>query len=81
MLLPETTGPGALELGERLRALIAGHAVPLSTGHTIFLTVSIGLATYPDDADSLPQFVNLADQALYAAKSAGRNRVSRWGKA
>jgi diguanylate cyclase (GGDEF)-like protein len=81
MLLPETTGPGALELGERLRAFIAGHAVPLSTGHTIFLTVSIGLATYPDDADSLPRLVNLADQALYAAKSAGRNRVNRWGMA
>jgi two-component system cell cycle response regulator len=78
MVLPETTGPGAFALGERLRSLIADHAIALPTGQTIRLTVSMGLATFPEDEDSLPQLISAADQALYAAKSAGRNGIRQW---
>jgi diguanylate cyclase (GGDEF)-like protein len=78
LVLPETTGPGALALGERLRTLVAEHAVSLPADQTIRLTVSIGVATFPDDTDSLPQLISAADQALYAAKSAGRNGVRSW---
>jgi len=78
MVLPETTGPGAFALGERLRGLIADHAISLPTGQTIHLTVSMGLATFPEDQDSLPHLISAADQALYAAKSAGRNGIRQW---
>jgi two-component system cell cycle response regulator len=78
MVLPETTGPGAFALGERLRSRIADHAIALPTGQTIRLTVSMGLATFPEDEDSLPQLISAADQALYAAKSAGRNGIRQW---
>lgn len=43
-----------------------------------FISASIGLATYPEDAQSPEQLVNLADQALYAAKRHGRRRAVRF---
>ncbi|HDP98466.1 MAG TPA: diguanylate cyclase [bacterium] len=39
------------------------------------ITVSMGVSTYPDDAQSFGQLVELADERLYKAKNAGRNRV------
>ena len=42
------------------------------------MTVSIGAAVFPDDAKSPEALVAMADEALYAAKRAGRNRVRRF---
>ena len=78
LVLPETAGPGALTLAERLRARVAGHAVSVTADQTTSLTVSIGLASYPDETDSVQKLVSAADRALYAAKAGGRNRVCRW---
>jgi diguanylate cyclase (GGDEF)-like protein len=39
------------------------------------LTVSMGLATYPDDASSIMELIEKTDQALYLAKKGGGNRV------
>ena len=61
---------------ERLRRLVEQLAVPLDDGATLRVTVSIGVACFPDagvtTADGL---VRIADAALYRAKTAGRNRV------
>jgi len=43
------------------------------------ITVSIGLAGYPNDAQEAKELIVRADRALYAAKQAGRNRVEKWG--
>ena len=43
-------------------------------------TLSIGLASYPVDGTSGEQLLNAADQALYAAKNSGRNRVVVYSK-
>jgi diguanylate cyclase (GGDEF)-like protein len=59
-------------VAERLRARIAGHAFG-ATGDS--LTVSVGLASAPEDAKTPDLLFFLADQALYAAKAQGRNRV------
>ena len=40
------------------------------------VTVSIGIATVPDDTDKLEKLIEIADEALYRAKSLGRNRCS-----
>lgn len=73
-----TTYTAAREIVERLdrfRAAIADSPT-VCGGKEVQLTVSIGLATgIPEPTDSPAQFLRLADQALYAAKQNGRNRL------
>lgn len=80
ILLPETGASGAQAMAERIRETLANYAIPLEPGPTVNLTVSIGVAAYPEDSDSAEKLIGAADQALYAAKRAGRNRVCRFGK-
>ena len=72
--LSETDGPGALIAAERLRAAI--EAVRLTyEGTERGVTASIGVATFGKRLDTLDAVIDAADQALYRAKSGGRNRV------
>ncbi len=80
ILLPETPAAGAIAMAERLRHVVAAQPIGIGSGRKLNLTVSIGLATYPDDADAEGPLIAAADQALYAAKNGGRNRVCRGGK-
>ena len=70
VLLPETEIEGALEVAERIRSRIAAENFPDRT-----VTLSIGVAEFPTHADRAEQIIALADEALYAAKHGGRNRV------
>ena len=75
ILLPETAESAALEAGERIRTAVENTAFDLD-GSQIKTTVSIGIASFPAHAKSMEDLMNKADQALYASKTAGRNRVS-----
>jgi diguanylate cyclase (GGDEF)-like protein len=67
----------AAHLAERLRRLVEG-TTTASGATPIKVTVSIGVASFPhDNVDSVNGLIEAADQALYRAKHAGRNRVSR----
>lgn len=72
VLLPETGVGGAGEVAERIRARVAGE--PFSGGQ---VTLSIGVAEFPDHGNTSESVIASADSALYDAKSAGRNRVER----
>ncbi|RFB05720.1 PleD family two-component system response regulator [Parvularcula marina] len=76
-VLPETDQEGARVIAERVREDIANRPMSLSSGQELDVTVSIGLATHePQDAeDTPPRLLKRADEALYAAKTGGRNRV------
>jgi diguanylate cyclase (GGDEF)-like protein len=74
VILPETNGDGGRIFGERFRAAVAGSKVAELPCQ---ITISIGLATYPDDADSIQTLIGAADSALYESKHKGRNRVCR----
>lgn len=63
----------ALMLAERLRNSIANSYVELDNGQRLSVTISIGVCML--DGQALPECLVQADQALYAAKEAGRNRV------
>lgn len=76
VVLPETGGPGAEAFAERLRELIEAHAFVASRGKPIRLTTSIGVSSFPGfGVESVEDLLANADQALYRAKSDGRNRV------
>jgi diguanylate cyclase (GGDEF)-like protein len=73
VILPQTERPGAAVVAERLRAAVAGHTFPLTTAGTI--TVSVGIACFPEDGDNVTSLIASSDRALYLAKKNGRNRV------
>lgn len=65
----------ALEVAESLRAAVHAAALPHPTAEAGRVTISVGLAVFPDDGDALPALIDAADAALFAAKGAGRNAV------
>jgi diguanylate cyclase (GGDEF)-like protein len=75
VLLPETDARGATIVAERLGAATRDVPVPLDGpgGAAITVTVSVGIAVYPDHATTGQQVLDAADTALYAAKAAGRD--------
>lgn len=75
VLLPETNCLGAIVVAERLRKIVERDSFEVGGGVTIKLTLSIGVASFPDDAN-LPDFLLAkADKMLYKAKREGRNRT------
>jgi diguanylate cyclase (GGDEF)-like protein len=72
VLLPDTDIAAALKIAERVRATIAEITMP---GTDVPVTASIGVAGFPDHANTLDRLERLADAALYVAKRQGRNRV------
>ncbi|MFZ5426607.1 MAG: GGDEF domain-containing protein [Thermodesulfobacteriota bacterium] len=76
VILPHTGQAQAWMLAERLRRRLGGSPLRYA-GRVIPLTVSVGLATFtPGQAATPASLLAQADQALYASKNAGRNRVS-----
>ena len=75
MLLPEAGREQAMDAAERLRAAFASTQVTLESGLPLHFTASFGVITLCEKATNLDMLLNHADQALYRAKSAGRNRV------
>jgi PleD family two-component response regulator len=67
---------GAAKVGERLRREIEHATVLTDEGEPLeHVTVSVGVAAFPDHAGDAGGLVKAADDALYAAKRAGKNRV------
>jgi len=74
VLLPSTTAEEALIPLERIRQMLAARVVSLD-GHEVSVSVSIGVCEWHEGLDSPDAWLAQADQALYAAKDAGRNRL------
>jgi diguanylate cyclase (GGDEF)-like protein len=74
-ILPESDEAKAHAVAERIRQAVAERPFMLHGGNALPITISIGVACYPDCADSTEQIVEHADQAMYLAKQTGRNRV------
>jgi len=76
LLLPDTTPADAARLAERIRHRLA--LEPLESPRGLRLRASFGVAGLDDAAGDPELLVHRADEALYAAKSAGRDRLHRW---
>lgn len=78
IILPETTSDQAYVVAERLRTNMNTYEFTFDKKELAYITVSIGYATFPDDADEPEVLIRKADQGLYMAKENGRNRVSKY---
>jgi len=78
IILPDTDRDGAHYAAERIRQTTERDTIR-AYDTTVKATVSIGIATYPDDGKSLSELIDKADWALYRAKKQGRNRVCAFG--
>jgi diguanylate cyclase (GGDEF)-like protein len=75
ILLPGTNAAGAITVAERLRHLVLEQPVALPSGESVALSISIGVAEMPAGGVTLAALMSLADEAMGAAKRAGRNCV------
>jgi diguanylate cyclase (GGDEF)-like protein len=79
VLLPETDLEGAMSIAERIRRRVSKLEVRVGED-LVHTTISVGIACYPADfPGSIQGLLEKADQALYSAKQAGRDRVIATG--
>lgn len=76
VVLPHADQTQALQVAERIRKAVLSHPFPGRTPReTLKVTVSVGVASSPMNAKTKAELLDRADQALYLAKSEGRNRA------
>ena len=78
VICPETSKEAARYVAERIRAGIQDLRGP--EGKALGITASIGVSSFPDDAEVPEDVLRRADRALYEAKALGKNRVVAWGE-
>jgi diguanylate cyclase (GGDEF)-like protein len=79
VILPETALREGAIFVERVRREVSRYAFVIGRDEPLYMTVSAGVATYPHPMVGSPEtLVRLADEALYAAKAGGRNRIVRF---
>jgi diguanylate cyclase (GGDEF)-like protein len=74
VILPETPRTGGFVVADRIRARVE-QQFRRQQG-SLAVTISGGVATYPDDAETAEDLVKRADEGLYRSKAAGKNRVT-----
>ncbi len=75
IVLPETELEYAQAIAAKIRKVISALGYDIEQDRLIPVTISIGIATYPGDADSDTLLIAAADSALYKAKESGRDRI------
>ncbi len=81
VILPETPIEEALVVAERIRSAIDLYRFKTEENNDIYhITVTIGLASFPDQAEDLKDLINKSDKALYQGKTSGKNRVVLFNK-
>jgi diguanylate cyclase (GGDEF)-like protein/PAS domain S-box-containing protein len=76
IVLPHTNLKLSQHMAERVRAEMAAMQVELDGASSFSITVSIGVAAFPQHGSTVESLINTADKRLYIAKEGGRNRVS-----
>jgi diguanylate cyclase (GGDEF)-like protein len=77
VILPDTSAKSCTLVAERIRKAVLTMVVPSNTEKPLpQLTVSIGVASFPEHGKTLEEVLQASDKALYESKRAGRNRVT-----
>ena len=77
-ILPETAKADAMAFAERMRRGV--ESTVMAPDGTRSITISIGLAAFPEDGKTPEDLVRASDEALYESKHAGRNRVTAYSR-
>jgi len=80
ILVGITSDEEALKVAEKLRLKVGENEIKVYENTTIKKTISIGMAIYPDNSNSIDSIFKYADIALYEAKRKGRNRVIQFSQ-
>lgn len=75
VILIETDRPGAQKVAERIRYSMEQHKYKIKDDLVLRLTCCVGVATFPDDAETRSELIHLADKAMYRGKETTRNVV------
>ena len=75
VVLTDTNSKGAVIVAERIRQMVEDYTFTESEGYPIQLTVSIGVASYPEHGVSKVELLHLADEAMYKGKFGRKNIV------
>jgi len=77
IILPDTSAKSCTLVAERLRKAVMAMVVPSNSEKPLpHLTVSIGVAAFPEHGQTLEEIIQASDKALYESKRGGRNRVT-----
>jgi diguanylate cyclase (GGDEF)-like protein len=75
VLLHNADEDGALKVAKKIHTAFGDLVFDVGGGETIQKTISIGMAFFPKDGDTIWKCIKYADTALYVAKTTGRNKV------
>jgi diguanylate cyclase (GGDEF)-like protein len=76
IVLPKTDKNLALKLAQRLMTQFSGKEIRITDeSQRVKVTISIGIAAFPEDTRNMDELMRMADEALYRAKSQGKNRI------
>jgi len=76
IILSETSKEQGYAIAERIRKQVNIHKYPKTLqGNVVHMTISIGIATFPEDADCKEDLITQADKAMYKAKFSGKNQT------
>lgn len=75
VLLLDCDRTRSFEIGMRIKTSVKEHKFAIGEDEVIKITVSVGIATYPDTVENVEEIMKMADDALYKAKRTGRDKV------
>ncbi len=75
VVLPEMQNNLAMEMAERLRRLVESKRMLVGESYQVGITISVGVASYPEHGSNIEELLEAADRAMYQAKQGGRNKV------
>ncbi len=80
-MLHNASEEGTQEVAKKIHEAFGALSFDVGTGETLKKTISIGIAKFPEDGDSIWKCIKFADTALYVAKTTGRNKIVSYEKA
>lgn len=75
VILPQTSKQAGKTMANRIGRAVARTPISTPKGDTAYLTMSLGVASFPDDAQTLEDLLRRSDEALYEAKRRGKNQA------